>query len=216
MLGYLILFLTFVVIVVLSVLGYVVPLLLARHITRPPPGALSYFVFIGLGFLLVEAVFIQRFVLMLGYPTYSLSVVLAALLAFTGVGSWLSTKWPNERVGLLIALTVATVLIAASAFFLPNLVENMVTPIAIAGIDPSRVTIEITESTAMTDPDRTIGVLREIHDRGLKLAIDDFGTGYSSLARLKHMPVDILKIDSSFIRGVHLERDAASMVSAFT
>ena len=81
---------------------------------------------IGLGYLLVEAVFIQRFVLMLGYPTYSLSVVLAALLAFTGVGSWLSTKWPNERRGLLLALTAATVLIAASAFFLPSLVENMV------------------------------------------------------------------------------------------
>ena len=122
----LILFLTFAVILVLSVLGYVVPLLLARHITRPPPGALAYFVLIGLGYLLVEAVFIQRFVLMLGYPTYSLSVVLAALLAFTGVGSWLSTKWPNERRGLLLALTAATLLIAASAFFLPSLVENMV------------------------------------------------------------------------------------------
>jgi len=96
----------------------------------------------------------------------------------------------------------------------PDLVEKMVAPIAIAGVDPSRVTVEITESTAMTDPDRTIGVLAEIHDRGLKLAIDDFGTGYSSLARLKHMPVDILKIDGSFIRGVHLDRDAASMVSA--
>jgi diguanylate cyclase (GGDEF)-like protein/PAS domain S-box-containing protein len=96
----------------------------------------------------------------------------------------------------------------------PDLVEKMVAPIAIAGVDPSRVTIEITESTAMTDPDRTIDVLAEIHDRGLKLAIDDFGTGYSSLARLKHMPVDILKIDSSFIREVDLDRDAASMVSA--
>jgi len=122
----LILFLTFAVIVVLAVLGYVVPLLLARHITRPPPTALAYFVFIGLGYLLVEAVFVQRLVLMLGYPTYSLSVVLASLLAFTGVGSWLSTKWPNERRGLLISLTGATLLIGASAFFLPSLVEGMV------------------------------------------------------------------------------------------
>ena len=100
----LILFLTFGVITVLSVLGYVVPLLLARHVQRPPPSALAYFVLIGLGYLLVEAVFIQRFVLMLGYPTYSLSVVLAALLAFTGVGSWLSTKWRDERRGLNLAL----------------------------------------------------------------------------------------------------------------
>jgi len=122
----LILFLTFAVITVLSVLGYVVPLLLARHVQRPPPGALAYFVLIGLGYLLVEAVFIQRFVLMLGYPTYSLSVVLAALLAFTGLGSWLSTKWRDERRGLNLALAAATVLIAASAFFLPSLVEHMV------------------------------------------------------------------------------------------
>ena len=84
----------------------------------------------------------------------------------------------------------------------------------IAGVDPSRVTVEITESTAMTDPDRTLTLLNEMHERGLKLAIDDFGTGYSSLARLKHMPVDILKIDRSFVREVDLDRDAASMVSA--
>ena len=96
----------------------------------------------------------------------------------------------------------------------PDLVSKMVAPIVIAGLDPSRVTIEITESTAMTDPDRTVELLLEMHERGLKLAIDDFGTGYSSLARLKHMPVDILKIDRSFVREIDLDRDAASMVSA--
>ena len=82
------------------------------------------------------------------------------------------------------------------------------------GMDPTRLTVEITESTAMTDPDRTQHILQDMHERGLKLAIDDFGTGYSSLARLKHMPVDVLKIDRSFIRDVDSDRDAASMVSA--
>ena len=96
----------------------------------------------------------------------------------------------------------------------PDLVDKLVAPIVIAGVDPSRVTVEITESTAMTDPDRTLTLLNEMHERGLKLAIDDFGTGYSSLARLKHMPVDILKIDRSFVREVDLDRDAASMVVA--
>jgi diguanylate cyclase (GGDEF)-like protein/PAS domain S-box-containing protein len=96
----------------------------------------------------------------------------------------------------------------------PDLVDKLVSPIVIAGVDPSRVTVEITESTAMTDPDRTVELLAEMHGRGLKLAIDDFGTGYSSLARLKHMPVDILKIDRSFVREVDVDHDAASMVSA--
>jgi diguanylate cyclase (GGDEF)-like protein/PAS domain S-box-containing protein len=96
----------------------------------------------------------------------------------------------------------------------PELVSKMVAPLLIAGMAPERVTVEITESTAMTDPDRTIELLGQMHERGLKLAIDDFGTGYSSLARLKHMPVDILKIDRSFVREVDLDHDAASMVSA--
>ncbi len=96
----------------------------------------------------------------------------------------------------------------------PDLVDKVVAPLMIAGMDPSRVTVEITESTAMTDPDRTVELLDQMHDRGLRLAIDDFGTGYSSLARLKHMPVDILKIDRSFVREVDLDSDAGSMVSA--
>ena len=77
-----------------------------------------------------------------------------------------------------------------------------------AGVDPQRVVVEITESTAMADPDRTQRILKELHAWGLRLAIDDFGTGYSSLARLKHLPVDILKIDRTFIRDV--DRDADS------
>ena len=79
---------------------------------------------------------------------------------------------------------------------------------------PSSVIIEITESTAMADPDRTQRILTELHAWGLTLAIDDFGTGYSSLARLKHMPVDILKIDQSFVRDVECDRDLAGMVRA--
>jgi EAL domain-containing protein (putative c-di-GMP-specific phosphodiesterase class I) len=66
----------------------------------------------------------------------------------------------------------------------------------------------------MTDPDRTIRVLDELHAAGLRLAIDDFGTGYSSLSRLKQMPVDILKIDRSFVNDVPGDLHVASMVKA--
>ncbi len=96
----------------------------------------------------------------------------------------------------------------------PDVVDRIMSRLQPAGMEPARLTVEITESTAMIDPDRTQAILQDMHDRGLRLAIDDFGTGYSSLARLKHMPVDILKIDRSFVRDVDTDRDAASMVSA--
>jgi EAL domain-containing protein (putative c-di-GMP-specific phosphodiesterase class I) len=78
-------------------------------------------------------------------------------------------------------------------------IENSVTR---AGVDPRRVTVEITESTAMTDPERTQAILEDMHARGLNLAIDDFGTGYSSLAYLKHLPLDTIKIDRTFVAGI--------------
>ena len=95
-----------------------------------------------------------------------------------------------------------------------DLVDRIVRQLEANGTDPSRVTVEITESTAMTDPDRTLAILYGLHDRGIRLAIDDFGTGYSSLSRLRHMPVDILKIDRTFVREVHSDPQSASMVSA--
>jgi EAL domain-containing protein (putative c-di-GMP-specific phosphodiesterase class I) len=98
--------------------------------------------------------------------------------------------------------------------FQPDLVDKITSRLELAGMDPTKIVVEITESTAMTDPDRTQAILFDLHDRGLRLAIDDFGTGYSSLARLKDLPVDILKIDRSFVRDVDNDRDAASMVSA--
>ncbi|CAN5667285.1 hypothetical protein BH18ACT17_BH18ACT17_01120 [soil metagenome] len=132
------------------------------------------------------------------------------------IGEWVveeicrqDAQWRAEGLALELGFNLSP-----RQLWQPDLVERMVGPIVIAGVDPSRVTIEITESTAMTDPDRTVQLLADMHERGLKIAIDDFGTGYSSLARLKHMPVDILKIDRSFVRDVDIDRDAASMVSA--
>jgi EAL domain-containing protein (putative c-di-GMP-specific phosphodiesterase class I) len=74
--------------------------------------------------------------------------------------------------------------------------------------------IEITESAALTDLTETRKVLHSLHNAGFKIAIDDFGTGYSSLGRLMDLPVDILKIDRSFVKEVHLNRLAGAMVRA--
>ncbi|HEX7247555.1 MAG TPA: EAL domain-containing protein, partial [Actinomycetota bacterium] len=96
----------------------------------------------------------------------------------------------------------------------PRLAERVMAKLRDAGVDPSTVQAEITESTAMADPDRTQRTLRELHAWGLRLALDDFGTGYSSLSRLKHMPVHVLKIDREFIRNVDKDVRLAGMVRA--
>jgi diguanylate cyclase (GGDEF)-like protein/PAS domain S-box-containing protein len=95
-----------------------------------------------------------------------------------------------------------------------HLAERVLGKLDAAGVDPHKIVVEITESTAMADPDRTQQILAELHAWGLTLAIDDFGTGYSSLARLKHMPVDILKIDRAFVRDVDKDLGLAGMVRA--
>jgi diguanylate cyclase (GGDEF)-like protein/PAS domain S-box-containing protein len=96
----------------------------------------------------------------------------------------------------------------------PRLAERVIERLRATGVDPVTVTAEITESTAMADPDRTQRILAELRSFGLGLAIDDFGTGYSSLARLKHMPVDVLKIDREFVRRVDQDVRLAGMVRA--
>ena len=73
---------------------------------------------------------------------------------------------------------------------------------------------EITESTVSVDLERTQEILWSLHQRGIRLAIDDFGTGSSSLSRLKDLPIDILKIDRSFVRELPHANGAGSMVAA--
>ena len=100
-------------------------------------------------------------------------------------------------------------------FWQPDLEERILSKIREGGIDPSRITVEVTESSAMMDPDRAQEILWNLHRAGLQIAIDDFGTGYSSLSRLREVPVEVLKIDRSFVSGVDLDPQAASIVSAF-
>ncbi len=96
----------------------------------------------------------------------------------------------------------------------PDVAQRLMSRLESGGIDPRSVMVEITESAAMTDPDRTQRILWDLHGRGLRLAIDDFGTGYSSLSRLKHLPVDVLKIDRSFVRDIPDDPQAGNMVQA--
>ena len=80
-----------------------------------------------------------------------------------------------------------------------------------SGLDPATVVLEITESLMMTDADLAIKRLEEMKGLGVRLAMDDFGTGYSSLSYLSRFPVDILKMDRSFLEA---ESDADSGLAA--
>jgi diguanylate cyclase (GGDEF)-like protein len=84
--------------------------------------------------------------------------------------------------------------------------------LAAASVAPSTLTLEITESSIMADPQRSLHVLRALSAMGVQLAIDDFGTGYSSLSQLKQMPVNELKIDRSFILDMISDDDDATIV----
>ncbi len=81
-------------------------------------------------------------------------------------------------------------------------------------VDPSRIGVEITESGIMEDLVDSVSVLSGIKDLGMTVYVDDFGTGYSSLNYLKRLPIDVLKIDKSFVDGVLTDRNDAAITRA--
>ncbi|HYJ61328.1 MAG TPA: EAL domain-containing protein [Actinomycetota bacterium] len=120
------------------------------------------------------------------------------------------TAWKELDIDLEVGFNLSP-----RQFWQPDLAERIVREIRVSGIDPSRVLVEVTESSAMMDPDRAQQILVELTEQGFAIAIDDFGTGYSSLSRLREMPVRVLKIDRSFVSGVHEDPQSASIVTAF-
>ncbi|HVT44057.1 MAG TPA: EAL domain-containing protein [Thermoanaerobaculia bacterium] len=134
-----------------------------------------------------------------------------------GMGYWaLQTacrqlrEW--ERRGYL-GLTLA-VNLSVTQLQQPDLVDKVTSAIKEAGIRPESVELEITESSAMQDPETSILALYELKQRGLRISLDDFGTGHSSLSYLKRFPIDTLKVDQSFIRDLTTDSDTAAIVTA--
>jgi hypothetical protein len=121
-----ILLVTLAILAVFSAFGFLLPLRLVEAGARAPLSALSYFSAIGLGFLLAEIVLIQRFVLFLGFPTYALSIVLFALLIFSGIGALFSSRWMGNRTALLLNLSLAASMIGLSSIALEPLLRQLI------------------------------------------------------------------------------------------
>jgi diguanylate cyclase (GGDEF)-like protein/PAS domain S-box-containing protein len=96
----------------------------------------------------------------------------------------------------------------------PDVVSTVLNAVRRSALDPARLTIEVTESTAMADRDSGFRALRELSQAGIRIAIDDFGTGYASLDHLREMPADILKIDRSFVAGMSANSPDSALVAA--
>ncbi|MFL9671911.1 MULTISPECIES: putative bifunctional diguanylate cyclase/phosphodiesterase [Pseudomonas] len=104
--------------------------------------------------------------------------------------------------------------ISAIDFRQREFVDNLAAILKQTGLPPNQLELEITESVLMQNVDDTVDILNRIKAMGVRLALDDFGTGYSSLSYLRRFPIDVLKIDQSFVRGLHENSQDAQLISA--
>jgi diguanylate cyclase (GGDEF)-like protein/PAS domain S-box-containing protein len=132
------------------------------------------------------------------------------------IGRWVlreacreASRWHRAGIPLRMAVNVSTVQLRSRAFLsdLRAILEETQLP-------PQLLELELTESFLMQDSRFTVSVLRSLNEVGVRLALDDFGTGYSNLSYLKRFPLDILKIDRSFVSDVAKDARDASIVSA--
>ena len=131
------------------------------------------------------------------------------------IGEWVveeacrqAAAWAENGLELDVAFNVSL-----RQLWQPEFVDKTLQAARVAGVDPRRMIVEITESTVMADPARTQAVLEALNEKGFRMAIDDFGTGHSSLARLWRLPVDLLKIDRSFVAEMPGDEAASTMAS---
>jgi len=95
-----------------------------------------------------------------------------------------------------------------------NLVTDVTDALAASGLHPSRLELEVTESSAMQNPETTIQTLTALKSLGVRVSVDDFGMGYSSLSQLQRLPIDTLKIDRSFVRDITTDPGDAAIATA--
>ena len=133
------------------------------------------------------------------------------------IGEWVlrractqMVEWRRAGVGL----PRVAVNISARQFRHPDFTERIAAILLETGMDASTLEVEVTESMVMHDPQRTSIILERLKERNVVVAIDDFGTGYSSLSYLKRFPLDYIKIDQSFVRGIPRDAEDVGIVRA--
>jgi diguanylate cyclase (GGDEF)-like protein len=133
------------------------------------------------------------------------------------IGEWVlheacrqNKSWQDEG---FARLTVA-VNVSGRQFQQQDFSEVVVRILQETGLDPHDLELELTESSVMKNPTSAASALGELKTMGIKISIDDFGTGYSSLGYLKRLPIDVLKIDQSFVHDLTTDPDDASVVMA--
>ncbi len=132
------------------------------------------------------------------------------------IGEWViqeaciqGKKWLDSGHRLTVAVNVS-----ANQMKYQDLSSIIDASISMSGFDASKLEIEITESAVMQREEEAVEKLHKLRAKGVRLAIDDFGTGYSSLAYLKRFPIDVLKIDKSFIDDIPFEKDDMAITTA--
>src|SRR5439155_888634 len=118
-------------------------------------------------------------------------------------------RWRDEGVVLPLAVNVATQCLLADTF-----ADRVAAALARHRAEPGHLTLEITESALIADPDRAAAVLATLRQLGVRLSIDDFGTGYASMAYLQRIPLDELKIDRCFITTLQSSHGNQAIVRA--
>ena len=118
-------------------------------------------------------------------------------------------RWEGEGLRLAVAVNISTHDLSDDR--LPVVIRGL---LAASGVEPERLTLEITESGIMKDPERCLDVLERLAATGVRLSVDDFGTGYSSLAYLERLPVHEVKIDRSFVRRLGYETHDPTVIRA--
>ncbi|WP_154224358.1 putative bifunctional diguanylate cyclase/phosphodiesterase [Marinicella rhabdoformis] len=96
----------------------------------------------------------------------------------------------------------------------PNFVEDLLTVLEEKQFPKSHFEIELTEQTLISDLNHSKHILNQVKSNGITIAIDDFGTGYSSLSYLKNFPVDVIKIDKSFVKDIAIQKDDYELINA--